>query len=174
MSAHVWNGTAFKKIKQRAYWTGSAWKIIKSSYRWTGSAWELIYSSFAAVGMTKNGDQTLPSTTWTEIGPFTPEVGATVVGNALRISGAGPATIHVGSEWPTSATSRNYRVTRNGTEIVWTKGNTTGSTTFADTFALTVADGDLLRCEGYVNSGVVGNRVVKDGANTYLRMVPAT
>ncbi len=130
-----------------------------------------IWSNFGMVSMTKNGDQTLSSVTWTEVGPWTAVGGATVVGNSLRVNGAGNATIQVGSEWPTSGTSRNYRVLHNGV-VVWTKGNTTGTTTFVDSFPLTVADGDLLRCEAYVNSGVVGNRIIKDGVNTYLRVVP--
>ncbi|MEH6802072.1 MAG: hypothetical protein V7697_03605 [Rhodococcus erythropolis] len=126
---------------------------------------------FVQVEVTKNGDQQLAASTWAEVGPWTAGSGATVVGNALRVSGSGNATIQTGSEWPTSTSVKDWRVLRNGT-VVWTKGSGTGLT-LADTFALTVADGDLLTCEAWNSSGVTANRIVKTGANTYLRVVPA-
>ncbi|MDV6274111.1 hypothetical protein R3Q06_11425 [Rhodococcus erythropolis] len=130
----------------------------------------VVADNFVLQSMTKNGDQTLASTTWTEIGPWTVGSNSTVSGNALLIHGSGTATIEVGSEWSTSGTTKNWRVLKNGT-VIWTKGQGTG-TPLTDSFSLTVADGDLLTCEGWVNSGVSGNRIVKSGANTYLRMVP--
>jgi len=171
MSAYVWSGSAFKKVNRKTMWTGSAWKDIKSSHRWTGSAWQTIYSSFSQVSMTKNGDQQLAASAWTEVGPWSPGSNSTVTGNALRVNGSGNATIQVGSEWPTSTSVKDWRVLKNGT-VVWTKGSGTGLT-LADTFALAVVDGDLLTCEAWNSSGVAANRIVKTGANTYLRVVPA-
>lgn len=122
---------------------------------------------FSAVSMTKNGDQELSlSSTWI---PITGWTGGT--SNALRINGGGSATIEVGSDWAVLGTAqKDWRVLKNGV-VVWTKGNKTGQT-FTHTFALTVADGDLLTVQGWNNSGVAGNRVVKGGAGTYLRMIP--
>lgn len=127
-------------------------------------------NNFITVTMTKNGDQQLAASTWTEVGPWTAGSNSTVTGNALRVNGSGNATIQVGSEWPTSTSVKDWRVLKNGT-VVWTKGSGTGLT-LADTFALTVVDGDLLTCEGWNSSGVTANRIVKTGANTYLRVVP--
>lgn len=51
MPAHIWDGSTFKKIKQRAYWTGSEWKSIKSSHIWTGTEWKRAYlASLFVVG----------------------------------------------------------------------------------------------------------------------------
>ena len=127
-------------------------------------------NNFITVSMTKNGDQQLAASTWTEVGPWAAGSNSTVTGNALRVNGSGNATIQVGSEWPTSTSVKDWRVLKNGT-VVWTKGSGTGLT-LADTFALTVVDGDLLTCEGWNSSGVTANRIVKTGANTYLRVVP--
>lgn len=127
-------------------------------------------NNFITVSMTKNGDEQLAASTWTEVGPWTAGSNSTVTGNALRVNGSGNATIQVGSEWPTSTSVKDWRVLKNGT-VVWTKGSGTGLT-LADTFALTVVDGDLLTCEGWNSSGVTANRIVKTGANTYLRVVP--
>lgn len=127
-------------------------------------------NNFITVSMTKNGDEQLAASTWTEVGPWTAGSNSTVTGNALRVNGSGNATIQVGSEWPTSTSVKDWRVLKNGT-VVWTKGSGTGLT-LADTFALAVVDGDLLTCEGWNSSGVTANRIVKTGANTYLRVVP--
>lgn len=127
-------------------------------------------NNFITVSMTKNGDQQLAASTWTQVGPWTAGSNTTVSGNALRVNGSGNATIQVGSEWPTSTSVKDWRVLKNGT-VVWTKGSGTGLT-LADTFALAVVDGDLLTCEAWNSSGVAGNRIVKTGANTYLRVVP--
>lgn len=129
-----------------------------------------IVLSFGLQSMTKNGDQQLAASTWAEVGPWTAGSNTTVTGNALRVNGSGNATIQVGSEWPTSTSVKDWRVLKNGT-VVWTKGSGTGLT-LADTFALAVVDGDLLTCEAWNSSGVAGNRIVKTGANTYLRVVP--
>lgn len=135
----------------------------------TATAYE---SVFALSGITKNGDQTLgSSSTWIPITSWTADAGSTLVGDALRINGSGNSTIEVGSSWTVLGTAtKNWRVLQNGV-VVWTKGATTGQT-FTNTFALTVADGDLLTVEGWNNSGVVANRVVASGSGTYLRMVP--
>lgn len=172
MSAHIWNGAAFKKVLRKTMWTGSAWKDIKSSHRWTGSAWETIYSSFTAVGMTKGSDQQLASgSTWTAITAWTADASSTVTGNALQVKGSGTATIEVGSAWTVLGTAnKDWRVLKNGA-VVWTKGATTGQT-FAHSFTLSVADGDLLACEGWNNSGVAANRTIASGSGTYLRVVP--
>jgi hypothetical protein len=127
-------------------------------------------NNFITVSMTKNGDQQLAASTWAEVGPWTAGSNSTVTGNALRVNGSGNATIQVGSEWPTSTSVKDWRVLKNGT-VVWTKGSGTGLT-LADTFALAVVDGDLLTCEAWNSSGVTANRIVKTGANTYLRVVP--
>jgi len=128
-------------------------------------------NNFNQVSMTKNGDQQLAASAWTEVGPWTAGSSSTVSGNALRVKGSGNATIQVGSEWPTSTSVKDWRVLKNGT-VVWTKGSGAGLT-LADTFALAVVDGDLLTCEAWNSSGVATNRIVKTGANTYLRVVPA-
>ncbi|WP_197523603.1 hypothetical protein [Rhodococcus sp. 008] len=126
---------------------------------------------FIQQSVTKNGDQTLPSSTWTEVGPWTAGSNSTVTGNALRVNGSGNATIEVGSEWGAlGTTQKDWRVLKNGS-VVWTKGSGVGLT-FTGSFALSVVDGDLLTVEGWVNSGTSTNRIVKTGANTYLRVVP--
>lgn len=127
-------------------------------------------NNFITVSMTKSGDQQLAASTWTEVASWTAGSNSTVSGNALRVNGSGNATIQVGSEWPTSTSVKDWRVLKNGT-VVWTKGSGTGLT-LADTFALAVVDGDLLTCEAWNSSGVAANRIVKTGANTYLRVVP--
>ncbi|QDM56041.1 hypothetical protein SEA_SLEEPYHEAD_26 [Rhodococcus phage Sleepyhead] len=45
MPANIWDGSAYRKVKQRAYWTGSEWKYIKSSHIWTGTEWKQVYST---------------------------------------------------------------------------------------------------------------------------------
>lgn len=89
MSAHVWNGTAFKKVLRKTMWTGSAWKDIKSSHRWTGSTWETIYSSFISSGMTKNGNWT-PETTypWVTVPAWSADAGSTVVSDGVTPRGS--------------------------------------------------------------------------------------
>ncbi|MER2205587.1 MAG: hypothetical protein ABS980_16580, partial [Rhodococcus sp. (in: high G+C Gram-positive bacteria)] len=91
MSAHIWNGTAFKKVLRKTVWTGSAWKDIKSSHRWTGSAWETIYSSFAPSGMVKSGTQSTPnSSTRSQITGWVADPaypGSIVSGDGLAVTG---------------------------------------------------------------------------------------
>lgn len=130
-------------------------------------------SRFSQVGMTKNGDQQLSSgSTWTAITAWTADASSTVVGNALQVKGSGTATIEVGSAWTVLGTAnKDWRVLKNGV-AVWTKGAATGQT-FTHSFSLTVADGDLLTCEGWNNSGVADNRTVASGTGTYLRVIPA-
>lgn len=55
MPAHIWDGSAFKKIKQRAYWTGTEWKYIKSSHIWTGTEWKQVYSTGIQVSAHTSG-----------------------------------------------------------------------------------------------------------------------
>ncbi|MDZ7910788.1 MAG: hypothetical protein U5O16_14560 [Rhodococcus sp. (in: high G+C Gram-positive bacteria)] len=55
MPAHIFDGTAFKKIKQRAYWTGTEWKNIKSSHIWTGTEWKQVYSTGLQVSALTSG-----------------------------------------------------------------------------------------------------------------------
>lgn len=143
----------------------------KANFTGSGVASASIVPVFSQVSMTKNGDQQLAASTWAEVASWTAGSNSTVTGNALRVNGSGNATIQVGSEWPTSTSVKDWRVLKNGT-VVWTKGSGTGLT-LADTFALAVVDGDLLTCEGWNSSGVTANRIVKTGANTYLRVVPA-
>ena len=143
----------------------------KANFTGSGAASASIVPVFSQVSMTKNGDQQLAASTWTEVASWTAGSNSTVSGNALRVSGSGNATIQTGSEWPTSTSVKDWRVLKNGT-VVWTKGSGTGLT-LADTFALAVVDGDLLTCEAWNSSGVAENRTVKTGANTYLRVVPA-
>lgn len=130
-------------------------------------------SRFSQVGMTKNGDQQLSSgSTWTAITAWTADASSTVVGNALQVKGSGSATIEVGSAWTVLGTAnKDWRVLKNGV-VVWTKGSTTGQT-FSHSFSLTVADGDVIACEGWNNSGVADNRTVASGTGTYLRVIPA-
>ncbi len=129
-------------------------------------------TNFSQVGMTKNGDQQLPSSsTWTLINTWAGDAGSTVTSNALQVKGSGTATIEVGSAWTVLGTAnKDWRVLKNGV-VVWTKGATTGQT-FTHSFSLTVADGDLLTCEGWNNSGVIANRTIASGSGTYLRVVP--
>ncbi|MGW8537574.1 hypothetical protein ACWGK5_25870 [Rhodococcus qingshengii] len=150
----------------------TARSVIAASASGSGTAEAAVtVNMFIQQSMTKNGDQQLAASAWTQVGPWTAGSNTTVTGNALRVNGSGSATIQVGSEWPTSTSVKDWRVLKNGT-VVWTKGSGTGLT-LADTFALAVVDGDLLTCEAWNSSGVAGNRIVKTGANTYLRVVPA-
>ncbi|MCZ9634746.1 hypothetical protein [Rhodococcus sp. BH5] len=130
-------------------------------------------SGFRQVEMTKNGDQQLAGgSAWDTVTSWTAGSGSTVVGNALVVSGSGAATIEVGSEWAVASDSKDWRVYRNGT-LVWTKGSATGATIFTNTFPLTLADGDQLTVQGWTNAGIAARKVIKAGANTYLRVVPA-
>ncbi|MEA1795098.1 hypothetical protein [Rhodococcus qingshengii] len=131
-----------------------------------------LITSFAASGMAKNGDQQLASSsTWSQVTTWTANANSIVAGNALQVRGTGTATIEVGSAWTVLGTAnKDWRVLKNGT-VVWTKGASTGQT-FAHSFTLGVADGDLLTCEAWNNSGVAANRTIASGANTYLRVVP--
>ncbi|MBP2522292.1 hypothetical protein [Rhodococcus sp. PvP104] len=150
----------------------TARSVIAASVSGSGTAEAAVtVNMFIQQSVTKNGDQQLAASAWTEVGPWTAGSNTTVTGNALRVNGSGNATIQVGSEWPTSTSVKDWRVLKNGS-VVWTKGSGTGLT-LADTFALAVVDGDLLTCEAWNSSGVAGNRIVKTGANTYLRVVPA-
>lgn len=125
---------------------------------------------FSAASMTKSGDQNIDRYVWTPIGPWTAGSGTTIVGNALRVAGSGNATIEVGSEWSVTADTKDWQVLRNGV-VVWTKGAASGSP-FANTFALAVADGDLLTVEGYAAAGTTSRRTILGGTTTYLRVIP--
>ena len=44
MSGHVYNGSAWERVKTMHVWNGTVFEQIDKAYRWTGSAFELLYA----------------------------------------------------------------------------------------------------------------------------------
>nr|EJJ01055.1 hypothetical protein JVH1_1681 [Rhodococcus sp. JVH1] len=44
MSGHVWNGSAWERVKTMHVWNGTVWEQVREAWRWTGSGWEQLYA----------------------------------------------------------------------------------------------------------------------------------
>ena len=135
----------------------------------------ILAEAIATRGMVKNGDQQFTAAgSWTIISGWTAESGSVVSSNmGLTANGiSGPVTIQVGATWATGVRSHDWRVRKNAIAVIWMKGTGTGAS-FDRTFTTTLAEGDVLTVEGWINSGVNSERIVIGGAGTYLRIVPA-
>lgn len=175
MPAHVWNGSAWKKVLRKTMWTGSAWKDIKSSHRWTGSAWETIYSSFMPSGMTKNGNETV-SNSWSALTGWAADAGSTVSGSGLVANGSkAGALVSAEVSWRSGGNSRTItaRLKVNGT-IVATGAGTTGSgdgNLWTSTVSTTtnVLAGDVATIE-VISANSTGNPTILAGSATWVRI----
>jgi hypothetical protein len=78
MSGHVWNGTAWEKVKamHMRNAANTAWEEIKVAYRWTGSGFELLYIKAVSFSDTfPYADGSLPSP-WLSLGAKLPLIGS--------------------------------------------------------------------------------------------------
>lgn len=177
MPAHVWNGSAWKKVLRKTMWTGSAWKDIKSSHRWTGSAWETIYSSFMSSGMTKNGSWVPTGNgAWIVVPAWTADSGSTVSADGVQARGA-KANAVVAGQLSVTVNTGGYQVSvRLKVDGVVVKiindyplpGYATTNVPIAsDPMAVTAGQVATIEClfANYANFFTI-----QSGANTYVRI----
>ena len=177
MPAHVWNGSAWKKVLRKTMWTGTAWKDIKSSHRWTGSAWETIYSSFMSSGITKNGSW-VPTANgaWIVVPAWTADSGSTVSGNGVQSRGA-KANAVVSGQLSVTAAGGAYQVSvrlkvdgvvvKTITDYPLTGYATTNVPIASDPMAVTAGQVATIEC-WFANNA--NSFTIQPGANTYVRI----
>lgn len=175
MPAHVWNGSAFKKVLRKTMWTGTAWKDIKSSHRWTGSAWQTIYSSFMPSGMTKNGNWVPTASTWATIPGWTANAGSTVSGNGVAANGAKTGAV-ISGQLSNIYTGSGYlevdvRLLLDGVVVKTLMAASTSTaaptiTITSDPLTVTAGQVATIQIGGYYASYAT----IQSGANTYVRI----
>lgn len=129
----------------------------------------------ASMGMDKSGSQTISSNVWTKLTDFTVRAGFpdTIISNStLVMSDSSVGNIHFRGTFTSAGNTQQFRVVRNGTEVLGSVASTGVTATISNQ---TVSAGDTLELQAFTDTGFTFRRTISGGNTaTFLEFEQTT
>ncbi|WP_143547106.1 hypothetical protein [Rhodococcus sp. 05-2255-1e] len=133
---------------------------------------EAVWSSFVAMGINKNGGQSISSGTWTLVTNWVARSGypdTVITSNGLEIPAGATVTLTGQTQHGGSSTGNACRIIADGTVLATSVSSSTSTPSVSVTYTPTVTS--LVQLQVFAN-GLTATRAISSGANTYLVAQP--